>query len=191
MDIRSDCKQVNKQSFTYTSGIYMYGAAVMANHTGKRQWVDRTSKLIDGAGWFFRQDGKAKNIMFEAACETNDKCNNDMITFKGYLSRFMWQTAVMLPNLRQRIESYLVPSAKAAAAICTGGKSGRECGMKWYTGSFDNKSGLGPQMCALETIQGLLSHEAEPPLQGKDIKLVREAKWKAQDPYKVRKQFQG
>ncbi|KAM4056730.1 glycosyl hydrolase family 76 protein [Hirsutella rhossiliensis] len=191
VDLRTDCKVVNKRSFSYTSGIFMYGAAVMANHTGKREWADRTSKLIDGARWFFYQDDKVKNIMYEAACETVDKCNYDMITFKGYLSRFMWQTAVMLPSLRERIESYLVPSAEAAAAVCTGGKSGRECGMRWYTGSFDNKPGLGPQMCALETIQGLLSREADLPLKGKDIELVREKNWKAQDPYRVSKRFQG
>lgn len=191
VDIRNDCKKVNMHSFTYTSGIYMYGAAVMANYTGKREWADRTSRLIDGARWFFYQDEKVKNVMYEAACETVDRCNYDMITFKGYLSRFMWQTAVMLPGLRERIESYLVPSAKAAAAVCTGGKSGRECGMRWYTGTFDNKPGLGPQMCALETIQGLLSRDADPPLRGKDIKLTRQTDWKPQDPYEASKRLQG
>lgn len=191
VDIRTNCKEVNKQSFSYKSSIYMYGAAVMANHTGKPEWADRTSKLIDGAGWFFYQGEKAKNVMYEAACETVDKCNNDMITFKGYLSRFMWQTSILVPSLRHRVEGYLVPSAKAAAAVCTGGKTGRECGMRWYTGSFDNKPDLGPQMCALEATQGLLSREAHVPLQGDKIKLVREKDWKPQNPYKVSKRFQG
>ncbi|UNI21853.1 Mannan endo-1,6-alpha-mannosidase [Purpureocillium takamizusanense] len=185
VDIKTSCKQVNKASFTYTSGVFIYGAAVMANHTGKSEWVDRTSKLIDGASWFFQDSGKSKNVMYEAACEPNDKCNYDMITFKGYLSRFMWQTSVMLPSLRKKIEDYMLPSVKAAASVCTGGKTGRECGMKWYTGSFDNKAGLGPQMCALEAIQGLLIHQAEAPLQGDAIKHVREAKWKPIDTYKT------
>ncbi|GJN66974.1 glycosyl hydrolase [Purpureocillium lilacinum] len=184
VDIKTSCKQVNKAAFTYTSGVYIYGAAVMANYTGKKEWVDRTSKLIDGAGWFFQSDGNAKNVMYEAACETNDKCNYDMITFKGYLSRFLWQTSVMLPSLRNKIEDYMLPSVKAAASVCTGGKTGHECGMKWFTGSFDNKAGLGPQMCALEAIQGLLIHEAEAPLRGNEIKHVRDAKWTPINTYK-------
>ncbi|KJZ79278.1 hypothetical protein HIM_01429 [Hirsutella minnesotensis 3608] len=185
VDVRSDCKQVNKVAFTYTSGIYMYGAAVLANYTRSPEWTDRTARLLDGAGWFFNQDGKVKNVMYEAACETVDKCNYDMNTFKGYLSRFMWQTSVMVPSLRKQIESVLVPSAKAAASICTGGKDGRQCGMRWYTGEYDNKPGLGPQMCALETIQGLVAHEAQPPLQGNDIKLVRDTNWGSRQPYQV------
>ncbi|PHH92586.1 hypothetical protein CDD83_6748 [Cordyceps sp. RAO-2017] len=182
VDIRSDCREVNKASFTYTSGIYLYGAAVLANHTGKPEWADRADRLLDGAGWFFYQD---KKIMFEAACETIDKCNYDQVTFKGYLSRFMWQSAVMLPALRPKVESLLVPSARAAAATCTGGKDARQCGMRWYTGAFDDKPGLGSQMCALEAVQGLLSRQADPPLRGKDIKLVRDTRWTPQDPYKV------
>lgn len=185
VDIKTSCKQVNKMSFTYTSGIYMYGAAVMANHTGKKEWADRADRLLGGAGWFFSQEEKSKNVMYEAACEANDKCNYDMITFKGYLSRFMWQTSVMLPSMREKVESFLVPSAMAAASVCTGGKDGRQCGMKWYTGTYDDKPGLGPQMCALETIQGLLIHESEPPLTGKDIKLVTNTKWKPIDTYEA------
>ena len=56
--------------------------------------------------------------------------------------------------------------------------------MKWFTGSFDNKAGLGPQMCALEAIQGLLIHEAEAPLRGNEIKHVRDAKWTPINTYK-------
>ncbi|KND93093.1 Mannan endo-1,6-alpha-mannosidase DCW1 [Tolypocladium ophioglossoides CBS 100239] len=185
VDIKTSCKQVNKVSFTYTSGVFMYGAAVLANHTGKQEWADRADKLLDGAGWFFSTDSNSKNVMMEAACEPYDKCNYDMITFKGYLSRFMWQTSVMVPGMRDKIESLLIPSAKAAASVCTGGKDGHQCGMKWYGGSYDNKPGLGPQMCALETIQGLLIHESAPPLTGKDVKLVTDTNWKPIDTYAV------
>ncbi|PHH83682.1 hypothetical protein CDD82_5440 [Ophiocordyceps australis] len=178
VDTRTACKEVNKVSFTYTSGIYMYGAAVMANHTGKPEWSDRAEKLLGGAGWFFSKDEKAKNVMFEASCETVDKCNSDMTTFKGYMSRYMWQTANMVPSLRGKIENYLIPSAKAAVATCTGGEDGRQCGMKWFTGGFDNKPGLGPQMCALETVQGLLSASSEMPFKGDQIKVVRETNFK-------------
>lgn len=174
VDSKDQCSTVNRVSFSYLSGVYIYGAAVMANHTDKPEWADIASKLVDGAGWFFLSDDGVKNVMYEAACENIDKCNYDMITFKGYLSRFMWQSAALLPALRPRVDELLLPSARAAAASCTGGESGHECGMKWTTGAFDGKPGLGPQMCALETIQGLLARDAPLPLQGAAIRLVRD-----------------
>ncbi|PNY24645.1 Mannan endo-1,6-alpha-mannosidase DCW1 [Tolypocladium capitatum] len=183
VDIKTGCEQVNRLSFTYTTGVYMYGAAVLANYTGKREWADLAGNLLDGAAWFFSKQPGFENVMLEPSCEPANRCNNDMITFKGYLSRFMWQTSVMVPSMRPKIESYLIPSAKAAAAVCTGGKDGHQCGMKWYTGSFDGKPGLGQQMCALETIQGLLIHEAAPPLAGKDIKPIADAAWTPIDTY--------
>ncbi|KAF4587218.1 mannan endo-1,6-alpha-mannosidase-like protein [Ophiocordyceps camponoti-floridani] len=185
VDVRTKCAEVNHQSFTYTSGIFLYGAAVLANHTGDAVWADRASRLLDGAGWFFKPDGPGKGILFEAACEEVDKCNYDMVTFKGYLARYMWQSTVMQPALRQRVQDLLVPSARAAASTCTGGSDGRLCGMRWYQGSFDNKPGLGSQMCALETIQGLLVDSSRPPLSGKDIRRVRDCPWRHQGP-KVR-----
>ncbi|KAK5998388.1 Mannan endo-1,6-alpha-mannosidase DCW1 [Cladobotryum mycophilum] len=171
--IDDNCKKVNPISFTYTTGIYMYGAAVLANYTGKAEWAQRAEQVLDGAGWFFTPPGKT-NIMYEGACETVGKCNADMSTFKGYLSRFMWQSAIMVPALRGKVESLLIPSVQAAVATCTGGSTGRACGMKWYTGGFDNNPGLGQEMCALEAVQGLLAESAPAPLGAKDIKDVRD-----------------
>ena len=187
--IDSECKSVNKKSFTYTSGIMMYGAAVLAEHTGDEKWAQRAEGLLDEAASYFftSQDGSSgqKDIMYEVECEPKNNCNYDMITFKGYLSRFMWQTTQMMPSLRDKVESLLVPTAKAAAATCTGGNDGHQCGMKWYVGGFDKTATFGGQMCALETVQGLLIKEAAPPLKAGEIKHVTDANFKPIDTYKA------
>ncbi|KOS18217.1 Mannan endo-1 [Escovopsis weberi] len=185
--IDDNCKKVNPASFTYTTGIYLYGAAVMANYTGSDEWAQRAEQVLDGAGWFFTPPGKI-NIMYEGACETVGRCNADMSTFKGYLARFMWQSTVMMPSLRSKVESLLIPTAQAAVATCTGGSTGRACGMKWYTGEFDNNPGMGQQMCALEVVQGLLADQAPVPLAAKDIRNVAQRTW---NPTKMRRRFEG
>lgn len=179
-----DCKTVNYQSFTYTSGIYLYGAAVLANHTKSPGWKKRASKLLDGSDWFFTPYQNATDIMCEGGCELYDRCTADMSTHKAFLSRFMWQTTTMLPSLKNKIEKRLHASAKAAAKSCTGGDDKRTCGTKWYVGGFDGKSGLGQQMNALEVIQGLLIKDSKPPLKADEIKTVRSTKWKALDTYR-------
>lgn len=180
--IDSNCKATNKKSFSYTTGIFLYGAAVMAEYTGQDKWNQRTEKLLDEAGQYFFT-GKDKNIMWEAACEPTNTCNYDMITFKGYLSRFMWQTAHIMPQLRKKVEDLMIPTAKAVAASCSGGQSGHQCGMKWYLGGFDNVATFGGAMCALEAVQGLLAQGSAAPLKAKDIKWVKDANFKPIDTY--------
>lgn len=177
VDSRDNCSQVNHHSFTYTSGIFLYGAAIMADHTGSDEWAKRAENILQGTDWFFSPFDNTTNIMYEAACETVLSCNADMTTFKGYLSRFMWHTAKLLPNLREKIEEVLFPTAEAAAQSCQGGDSGRECSLRWWEPGFDGNPGLGQQMCALETIQGLLLDEVEVPLKGDEIKVVRDTDW--------------
>ncbi|KAK2595342.1 hypothetical protein QQS21_006942 [Conoideocrella luteorostrata] len=178
-NINTDCKETNKQSFSYTTGIFLYGAAIMANATGDDRWAQRTKKLLDEAAVSFFT-GDKKNIMYEPACEPANNCNYDMITFKGFLSRFMWQTAQILPSLREKVDSLMIPTAQAVASTCTGGKSGRQCGIKWYTGKFDYPY-FGSQMGALEAVQGLLAQDSAVPLKGNDIKWVKDAKFKPID----------
>ncbi|EEU40986.1 uncharacterized protein NECHADRAFT_34132 [Fusarium vanettenii 77-13-4] len=175
--VLDNCEKTTYHSFTYTSGIYLYGAAVLANYTGKPEWEERSKRLLDGTDWFFSPFDNTTDIMYEAACETVNTCNWDMSTFKGYLSRFMYQSIQMQPSLKDHVERFLVPSAQAAAKTCTGGKSGRECGMRWWVGGFDGNPGLGQQMCALEIVQGLLLDDLPVPLQGDQIKVVRDTDW--------------
>ncbi|TWU76435.1 hypothetical protein ED733_006997 [Metarhizium rileyi] len=180
--IDSNCKDTNKKSFSYTTGIFLYGAAIMAEQTGQDKWKQRAEKILDEAGRYFFT-GDNKNIMTETECEAKSTCNYDMITFKGYLSRFMWQTSQIMPSLSKKIEGLLIPTVKAAAATCTGGKSGHQCGMKWYVGGFDTVATLGGQMCALETVQGLLIKDAAAPFKAKNIKWNKDANFKPIDTY--------
>ncbi|KAH7035500.1 glycoside hydrolase [Microdochium trichocladiopsis] len=169
------CTDTNQVRFTYTQGIYTYGAAVMNDVTGgSGPWGDRTQGLLNAAKIYFGgPNNVAPNVMWEPACEAAGVCNYDMTSFKAYMSRFLWNTAQMMPSTRPAVEALLKPSAMAAAKACAGGDSGTACGHKWYTGGFDGQTGLGEQMTALETIQGLLSGSAAPPLKAGQIKHVK------------------
>jgi mannan endo-1,6-alpha-mannosidase len=173
---KQNCTDTNPLSFSYTAGIYLYGAAVMANTTGDPKWTDRTERLLEASKNFFSPFDNATNIMYESACEHVGSCNTDMRSFKGYLSRFIYASSVLVPSIVPTVNQLLGTSASAAAQACTGGTDGTTCGQKWYVGGFDGKTGLGEEMCALETIQGLLASQATPPLQGDQIKVVRDFK---------------
>ncbi|KAI0175789.1 glycoside hydrolase family 76 protein [Hypoxylon sp. FL1284] len=173
-DSSDNCAKVNKLSFSYAQGIYMYGAAVLYNYTnGDKTWGDRAAGLLKGADSYFSPYPNATNIMFEHACEPYEVCNTDMKSFKGYLSRFMWATTRMMPSTLPRVQTLLNASAIAAGKACSGGQNGTVCGQKWYVGGFDGVTGLGQQMTALETVQGLLSQEAIPPFKAGDIKHIK------------------
>ncbi|KAH6996407.1 glycosyl hydrolase family 76-domain-containing protein [Ilyonectria sp. MPI-CAGE-AT-0026] len=172
-----NCTKINKYSFTYTSGIYLYGAAVMANYTGRANWKQRTEDIFDGAGWFFSPYENSTNVLYEAACEKVNRCSVDMSTHKGYLARSMYQSTQLVSSLSDKVNTLMFPSAEGAAQACSGGKTGRTCGQRWYTGAYDGNPGLGQQMCALEVIQGLLTDDAPAPLKGDDIKVIRNLEW--------------
>ncbi|KAK0391221.1 hypothetical protein NLU13_0722 [Sarocladium strictum] len=184
VNINDNCQTVNRQSFTYTSGIYLYGAAVLANQTESQTWSDRAQGLLKGGDWYFSPYPNATDIMYEAGCEPYERCTVDSSTHKSVLARYMWQTIQMMPSLREDIETKLNASAKAAAKSCTGGQDQRTCGLKWYTGGYDGNPGLGPQVNALGTIQGLLIDESAPPLKGDQIQTIRDTNWTALDTYK-------
>ncbi|KAI1098049.1 glycoside hydrolase family 76 protein [Jackrogersella minutella] len=175
--INDNCATINEVSFTYAHGIYMYGAAVLYNYTnGNQTWGDRTTGLLKAAGnSYFSPYPNATNVMYERACEPYELCDNDMKSFKGYLSRFMWATTRMMPSTLSHVQTLLNTSAVAAANACSGGTNGTVCGQKWYVGEFDGVTGLGQQMTALETVQGLLSQEALPPFKAGQIKHVKGA----------------
>ncbi|KUI63655.1 Mannan endo-1,6-alpha-mannosidase DCW1 [Cytospora mali] len=172
-----NCTKMNPVSFSYAAGIYLYGAAVLANSTdgdASSAWVEHTEGLLKAAESFFSPFANATNIMYEHACEQVDRCNTDMKSFKGYLSRFMYASAIMAPAIQPTVQKLLDTSAMAAANACSGGANSTTCGQKWYVGGFDGNVGLGQEMCALETIQGLLAQQAPPPLAKGEIKDVRE-----------------
>lgn len=166
-----NCTKTNYLAFSYTQGIYLYGAAVLANYTEDKVWADRAAGLLAAAQHgYFSPFSNATDVMWEHACEGVNTCTTDMKSFKGYLSRFMYASAQMQPALKDKVVTLLHASAAAAANACTGGTKGTTCGQKWYVGGFDGSVGLGQQMCALETIQGLLFESAAPPLRAGQIK---------------------
>lgn len=179
-DSRENCSIASRDNvtFSYSAGIYMYGAAVLANTTTGTEattWLTRTEGLLKGAGSFFSPYDNATNVMYEHACEPYEVCNTDMKSFKGYLSRFMYSTAIMVPTLQSTVSTYLDASATGAAKACSGGDTGTTCGQKWYTGDFDGSVGLGQSMSALETVQGLLAKSAPAPYSKDEIQDVRQS----------------
>ncbi|KAK4125945.1 glycoside hydrolase family 76 protein [Parathielavia appendiculata] len=168
-----DCKDTNPVTFSYSAAIYLYGAAVLADYTKDQKWVERTERILGAARSFFSPFDNATNIMYEHACEQVFTCNQDMRSFKGYFSRFVYAASLFVPSIQPAIEELWHTSALAAAKACSGGASGTQCGQKWYVGGFDGMTGLGEEMCALETIQGLLVGQSKPPFRGDEITTVR------------------
>jgi len=172
-DDTKNCTSLDEIIWTYNAGIALYGAAVLYNYTnGSALWAERTDGLLNATANFFSPYENSSNIMYEPACETVNTCNNDEYSFKGYLSRFMWDTTLLAPFTTDAITFLLTPSAQAAAAACSGGTDHATCGQKWYVGGYDGKFGVGQQMSALETIQGLLIGGSVPPLHSDQVHLM-------------------
>jgi mannan endo-1,6-alpha-mannosidase len=172
-DELKNCSDQNLIIWTYNAGIALYGAAVLYNYTnGSVLWAERTEGFLSATANFFTPYDNASNIMYEPACETVNTCNNDQFSFKGYLSRFMWDTTVLAPFTKNAVTALLTPSARAAAIACSGGAQNTTCGQKWYVGGYDGKFGVGQQMSALETIQGLLIGGSVPPLHSNQVHLM-------------------
>lgn len=127
-------------------------------------WATRAQGILTGAQQrFFTPFPNATNIMYESNCEEASKCDTDQFSFKAYLSRWMVAAAQMQPSLKTQILNLITPSAEGAALSCSGNDA-NVCGTKWYVGGWDGTKGLGQQMSALDTIQGLLVNNTEPAL---------------------------
>ncbi|KAL5606370.1 hypothetical protein BROUX41_002787 [Berkeleyomyces rouxiae] len=155
--IHDGCAALTPYQWTYNNGVFMHGVAAMYNLTGSDIWKSRLDGLIKGAEVFFRGDNN--DIMTEVACETVDRCNYDQQSFKAYLTRWMASVTKWAPYTAETIKPYLRATSVAAAKQCLGGDNGRLCGLKWYTGAYDNTSGLGMQMSALEAVMTNLIDE--------------------------------
>lgn len=118
--------------------------------------------VLNGTEVFYHPE--AKNVMYEVACEGRGTCDVDQRSFKAYLSRWMSATAQVAPWTQDFIMPKLRTSAAAAAKACVGGNDGKQCGLKWTTGTFDGSLGVGEQMSALEVIQGLLAPQMSGPV---------------------------
>ncbi|KAF4549280.1 Mannan endo-1,6-alpha-mannosidase DCW1-like protein 1 [Elsinoe fawcettii] len=166
-----NCTKQDHVQWTYNAGVYMYGAATMWNASGTNsslteEWKARTIGLWNVSTQIFFA-GDNKDILYEVACEPIGNCKTDQLSFKGYLSRWAAVTMQVAPFMTELIRPYLEASAKAAAQNCVGGSDGTTCGTKWYESGWDGSTGVGQQMCALETFQSLLHTTTPGPLSNK------------------------
>ena len=100
-------------------------------------------------------------IAYEPNCEPFKTCSPDMLSFKGYVHRWLSVVAQVADFTKPTILPILRTSAEAAVNQCTGGASGRQCGFYWSSGSFrdpnvDETSGAGEAMNVLAAVSSLL-----------------------------------
>ena len=104
------------------------------------------------------------DVAVEVACEPYDgQCTTDMKSFKGYVHRWLTTVVKVAPFTRDTIMPVLQRSAQAGALQCTGGASGRECGLRWSKGDFSTDpygTGAGQQMNVLAAVSALLVDNA-------------------------------
>lgn len=160
-----NCSQVDQAQWTYNNAAVIYGCAMLADITGSSTpWLNRTAGLLStGSDLFFSPFPNTTGVMFEQQCEKAGNCDNDQFSFKAYLSRWLYGTAKLLPELENHVINLMAPSALAAAQSCSGGTNGRSCGTRWWYPGWDGMMGLGQQMSALEAIHGLLLNLVDPP----------------------------
>jgi mannan endo-1,6-alpha-mannosidase len=157
-DEKINCTALNHIQWTYNPAILIHGTANLYNYTnGSSLWQDRTSGLLRSTIRNFYRLPNATDILYEAACEPPNTCNNDQYSFKAYLSRFLGKTAVLAPYTLPAIRTLLTTSAAAVAEACSAGIDDATCGQKWYVGGFDGNPGVGQQMSALEGVVGLVA----------------------------------
>ena len=161
-----NCSMITPYQWTYNAGAFLLGAAAMYNYSTSaaqaETWRERVDGLLNGTHVFFT--GNNKNIMTEVACEPVDLCDLDQQSFKAYLSRWMAATTKWAPWTYDRIKPLLKSSATAAVSTCTGGGNGRMCGLKWNTEKWDNSTGVGQQMAAMEVVLANTIQHSRPPV---------------------------
>lgn len=158
--VEHNCTDINKAQFSYNSAVWLLGAAYMWNHTEEAKWQTRVEGLLNRTISFFFPDG----IAYEVACESHMSCTTDMLSFKGYLHRWMATTAQIAPYTHDTIMETLKTSTQAAIDQCTGGDDGRTCGFQWSSGAFGGSVGAGQTMNVLGAVSSLLIDEVSGPV---------------------------
>ena len=173
-DDSSNCTGIDHDQWSYNVATMLLGTAVMANISSPTTttttnstpsiWAPRAQGILNNVQKLYSTPfPNATNILFEQNCEEASKCDTDQLSFKAYLSRWMVAATQMEPTLKTQIMNLVTASAQGAALSCSGNGT-NVCGTKWYVGGWDGTKGLGQQMSAMETIQGLLVDNTDPPL---------------------------
>lgn len=167
--IEHNCTDITPYQWTYNAGAFLLGAAAMYNYTSldgqddnAALWKERVTGMVNGTSIFFT--GDKSNIMTEVACESVNLCDLDQQSFKAYLSRWLAATTKWAPWTSSTIMPLLEASSVAAAAQCTGGSNGQMCGLRWtLDGAWDNSTGIGQQMAAMEvTLANMINYSDAP-----------------------------
>ncbi|KIX01833.1 uncharacterized protein Z518_09560 [Rhinocladiella mackenziei CBS 650.93] len=164
-DTDNNCSNVANYVWTYNYGTMLSGAAYMYNFTnGSALWLDRVETILSSAYSLFFPQKYGGNVMYELECEEAKTCDEDQKSFKAYLARWMAITSLLVPKTADGIKPKLEASANGAAGQCDGGSNGRQCGMQWWTTTWDGTNGVGQQMGALSVIGANLIDESMRPL---------------------------
>lgn len=167
-----NCTDINKAQFSYNAALLMHGSAFMYNWTTgatREKWKKRVENLLTGMKRDFFEHGAA----FESPCEVRQgACTPDMLSFKGYVHRWLAVVSQLVPDTIPIIRPMLQNSTRAAVNQCTGGATGRRCGFYWTGGQFvdpavDKTSGAGEAMNVLAAVSSLLIDEAPGPVTNK------------------------
>ncbi|KAK3934738.1 putative dfg5 protein [Diplogelasinospora grovesii] len=150
--VEKNCTDINKAQFSYTAAVFLQGLGFMYNYTnGSEPWGTRLKGLTNRTLEVFFPDG----IAVEVACELTNtiQCTTDMLSFKGYVHRWLAQTTQMAPFIHDTIMPVLKTSAAAAAKSCNPDGT---CGFRWNTGTYDGDTGAGQEMNALGALMSLM-----------------------------------
>ncbi|KAI0393338.1 glycoside hydrolase family 76 protein [Xylariaceae sp. FL0594] len=162
--VGTNCTDINRAQFSYNNAVFLLGAAYMWNFTQDAKWEDRINGLVDATFKDFFRNG----VAYETSCEEAMSCTADMLSFKGYLHRWMATTTQIAPFTAPKILPVLRTSAQAAVNQCTGGTSGRACGFQWASGKFGGSVGAGQTMDVLAAVSSLLIDSTQGPVTSQD-----------------------
>ncbi|KAI1183155.1 glycoside hydrolase family 76 protein [Nemania serpens] len=158
--VGTNCTDINRAQFSYNNAVFILGAAYMYNYTGDPKWETRVNGLINATFKVFFPNDTA----YEVACEGVMTCTTDMLSFKGYVHRWMTTMTQIAPFTAPIVLPVLRKSAQAAVNQCTGGTNGRTCGFKWASGAFDGNVGAGQTMDVLAAVSSLLIGQSKTPV---------------------------
>ncbi|KAK3392086.1 mannan endo-1,6-alpha-mannosidase [Sordaria brevicollis] len=150
--VQKNCTDVAGAQFSYNFGVFTLGAAHMYNYTESQVWKDRLDNLVNATLVRFFPE----KIAYEPACEDTMGCTTDMLSFKGYVHRWLSFVTQVAPHTASTILPVLKVSAEAAIQSCTGEANGRTCGFNWRKKKYDGSHGVGQQMNALGAVSALL-----------------------------------
>lgn len=163
--VEHNCTDINHAQFSYNAALLLHGSAFMYNYTnGSDIWKERVDKLTES----IQREFFPKDIAYELPCEGHRGCTADMLSFKGYVHRWLSVVPKIVPYTADKIYPLLRKSTEAAVKQCVGGATGRQCGFYWESGQFsdpaaDKTSGAGEAMNVLAAVSSLLYPDVDPP----------------------------